>query len=266
MNVACSWRGDLRHSGRLQQRATGSGLVRADGGQITWTGQSEKQALLTLKLRQGLADQSIDRAGVHPHRKHGADRVVRHLATAGVNAARSTATKCRPSALRCFRKGYPGAGRPTSPRAGSTFRGEPCVQLQNAERAEQYVRISPPRAGRTASRSASSLPMKSRTCAVISNADRREADASALPEDFQKGCPPAAAGAQVGEMIKDARRDEARARGRGSAGDAKRGVIPAATGTVLRVGRGMTKLQGFKRDDRVIFVHIDNNEQAYLKV
>jgi ATP-dependent RNA helicase RhlE len=53
----------------------------------TFINQAEKQALLTLRCAKGLADGEIDRALVFTRTKHGADRVVRHLAAAGVNAA-----------------------------------------------------------------------------------------------------------------------------------------------------------------------------------
>src|SRR5690606_19658822 len=43
----------------------------------TSVNQAEKQALLTLRLRAGFADGSIDRALVFTRTKHGADRVVR---------------------------------------------------------------------------------------------------------------------------------------------------------------------------------------------
>ncbi len=50
---------------------------------VTFVTQPEKQALLTLVLRAG---QDIDRALVFTRTKHGADRVVRHLAAAGIAA------------------------------------------------------------------------------------------------------------------------------------------------------------------------------------
>jgi ATP-dependent RNA helicase RhlE len=74
----------------------------------TFLNQAEKQALLTLKLRTGLADRSIDRALVFTRTKHGADRVVRHLATAGVQAAAIHGNKSqaqRTAALGGFRNG-----------------------------------------------------------------------------------------------------------------------------------------------------------------
>jgi len=74
----------------------------------TLVNQAEKQALLTLSLRAGLADKSIDRALVFTRTKHGADRVVRHLAGAGVSAAAIHGNKSqaqRTRALEGFRQG-----------------------------------------------------------------------------------------------------------------------------------------------------------------
>jgi ATP-dependent RNA helicase RhlE len=74
----------------------------------TYVNQAEKQALLTMKLRDGLADQSIDRALVFSRTKHGADRVVRHLVTAGIEAVAIHGNKSqgqRTAALNGFRKG-----------------------------------------------------------------------------------------------------------------------------------------------------------------
>ncbi|MBW8785531.1 MAG: DEAD/DEAH box helicase [Novosphingobium sp.] len=74
----------------------------------TFVNQAEKQALLTLRLRDGLADKSIDRALVFTRTKHGADRVVRHLSAAGVRAAAIHGNKSqgqRTAALQAFRAG-----------------------------------------------------------------------------------------------------------------------------------------------------------------
>ena len=76
--------------------------------QAIFINQAEKQALLTLKLRDGLADGTIDRTLVFTRTKHGADRVVRHLGTAGVNAAAIHGNKSqaqRTAALASFRSG-----------------------------------------------------------------------------------------------------------------------------------------------------------------
>ena len=75
---------------------------------VTHINQAEKQALLTLSLKAGLADSKIDRALVFTRTKHGADRVVRHLNTAGVNAAAIHGNKSQPqrtAALSAFRQG-----------------------------------------------------------------------------------------------------------------------------------------------------------------
>jgi len=74
----------------------------------TFLNQAEKQALLTLTLRAGLADKSIDRALVFTRTKHGADRVVRHLTGAGISAAAIHGNKSqaqRTRALEGFRQG-----------------------------------------------------------------------------------------------------------------------------------------------------------------
>ena len=70
--------------------------------------QAEKQGLLTIKLRNGLADGSIDRALVFSRTKHGADRIVRHLTSAGVPSAAIHGNKSqsqRTAALGSFRDG-----------------------------------------------------------------------------------------------------------------------------------------------------------------
>ena len=75
---------------------------------VTHINQAEKQALLTLSLKDGLASGKIDRALVFTRTKHGADRVVRHLNTAGVNAAAIHGNKSQPqrtAALNAFRQG-----------------------------------------------------------------------------------------------------------------------------------------------------------------
>ncbi|MAF28350.1 MAG: DEAD/DEAH box helicase [Croceicoccus sp.] len=70
--------------------------------------QSEKQALLTLSLLKGIESGEIDRTLVFTRTKHGADRVVRHLAAAGINAAAIHGNKTqaqRTRALDGFRDG-----------------------------------------------------------------------------------------------------------------------------------------------------------------
>ena len=72
---------------------------------VTFVNQGEKQALLNFRLK----DESIDRALVFTRTKHGADRVVRHLAGAGIKAAAIHGNKSqgqRTAALQGFRAGH----------------------------------------------------------------------------------------------------------------------------------------------------------------
>jgi len=74
----------------------------------TFVNQAEKQALLTISLKAGLADGTLERALVFTRTKHGADRVVRHLESAGVPAAAIHGNKSqaqRTAALGGFRQG-----------------------------------------------------------------------------------------------------------------------------------------------------------------
>ncbi len=74
----------------------------------TFVNQAEKQALLTLRLRECMASGALDRALVFSRTKHGADRVVRHLAAAGIPAAAIHGNKSqaqRTAALGAFRSG-----------------------------------------------------------------------------------------------------------------------------------------------------------------
>lgn len=71
---------------------------------VTFVGQKEKQALLTMTLR----DRDIGRALIFSRTKHGADRIVRFLAAAGIGAAAIHGNKSQPqreAALRAFREG-----------------------------------------------------------------------------------------------------------------------------------------------------------------
>ncbi|WP_243395732.1 DEAD/DEAH box helicase [Sphingomonas oleivorans] len=70
----------------------------------TFVNQTEKQALLTLRIRS----EPIDRALVFTRTKHGADRVVKHLKAAGIGAEAIHGNKSQPQrerALGLFRKG-----------------------------------------------------------------------------------------------------------------------------------------------------------------
>ncbi len=74
----------------------------------TFVNQKEKQALLTLRLKAAMDDAVLDRALVFTRTKHGADRVVRNLIAAGINAAAIHGNKSqgqRTAALQAFRSG-----------------------------------------------------------------------------------------------------------------------------------------------------------------
>ncbi len=74
----------------------------------TFVNQKEKQALLTLTLQKGLANGEIESCLVFTRTKHGADRVVRNLVAAGVEAAAIHGNKTqgqRTRALDLFRAG-----------------------------------------------------------------------------------------------------------------------------------------------------------------
>ena len=71
---------------------------------VTFVNQKEKQALLTIRLR----DETIDRALVFTRTKHGADRVVRNLQASGIGCAAIHGNKSQPqrtAALQAFRAG-----------------------------------------------------------------------------------------------------------------------------------------------------------------
>jgi len=75
---------------------------------ITNVNPREKQALLTISLKKGIANGEIESALVFTRTKHGADRVVRHLVSAGINAAAIHGNKSqaqRTRALDGFRRG-----------------------------------------------------------------------------------------------------------------------------------------------------------------
>ncbi|MGB7373073.1 DEAD/DEAH box helicase [Pontixanthobacter sp.] len=74
----------------------------------TFVDQKEKQALLTLSLKKGIDSGEIETALVFTRTKHGADRVVRHLVAAGINAGAIHGNKSqaqRTRALDGFRRG-----------------------------------------------------------------------------------------------------------------------------------------------------------------
>ena len=74
----------------------------------TFVNQPEKQALLTLRLREAIGSGALDRALVFTRTKHGADRVARHLVAADIGAAAIHGNKSqgqRTAALKGFREG-----------------------------------------------------------------------------------------------------------------------------------------------------------------
>ncbi|MFZ5743816.1 MAG: DEAD/DEAH box helicase [Pseudomonadota bacterium] len=193
---------------------------------ITFVNQSEKQALLSLRLRAGLADGSIERALVFTRTKHGADRVVRHLTTAGVNAAAIHGNKSqaqRTAALLAFRKGTTPVLVATDIAArGIDVTGVSHVfnfELPNVP--EQYVH----RIGRTARAGADGVAQS--FCAPDEKAYLKDIERLTdvklmplpLPEDFQKEAARLPLPSRKpAEAEQDARRDERDARGRGGSG------------------------------------------------
>ena len=74
----------------------------------TFVNQAEKQALLTIRLRALHQSNELERALVFSRTKHGADRIVRHLVSAGVKAAAIHGNKSqaqRTAALEAFKQG-----------------------------------------------------------------------------------------------------------------------------------------------------------------
>ncbi len=192
---------------------------------VTFVNQSEKQALLSLRLRAGLADGSIERTLVFTRTKHGADRVVRHLSTAGVNAAAIHGNKSqaqRTAALLAFRKGTTPVLVATDIAArGIDVTGVSHVfnfELPNVP--EQYVH----RIGRTARAGADGVAQS--FCAPDEKAYLKDIERltgiklmpQPLPDDFQKEAARLPLPTRKpAEAEQDARRDARDARGRGGA-------------------------------------------------
>ncbi len=189
---------------------------------VTHINQNEKQALLTIKLRAGLGDQSIERALVFTRTKHGADRVVRHLNTAGVNAAAIHGNKSqaqRTAALLAFRKG-------TTPVLVATDIAARGIDVQGVSHvfnfempnvAEQYVH----RIGRTARAGADGTSIS--FVAADEKPYLRDIEKLtgvklmplSLPEDFAKEASKLPAPSRKpAELEQDARRDERDRKGR----------------------------------------------------
>jgi ATP-dependent RNA helicase RhlE len=75
---------------------------------VCFVSQGEKQALLVMSLRKGLETGEMNRVLVFTRTKHGADRVVRNLENAGINAGAIHGNKSQPQrerALGEFRTG-----------------------------------------------------------------------------------------------------------------------------------------------------------------
>jgi len=75
---------------------------------VCFVGQTEKQALLTMILRDGLSSGEMDRVLVFTRTKHGADRVVKKLAQSNINASAIHGNKSQPQrerALAEFKQG-----------------------------------------------------------------------------------------------------------------------------------------------------------------
>ena len=69
---------------------------------VCFVNQKEKQALLALSLRKGLASGEMDRVLVFTRTKHGADRVVRQLERAGISANAIHGNKSQPQRERAL--------------------------------------------------------------------------------------------------------------------------------------------------------------------
>ena len=193
---------------------------------VTHVNQAEKQALLSISLRDGLADGRVERALVFTRTKHGADRVVRHLNTAGVNAAAIHGNKSqaqRTAALLAFRKGTTPVLVATDIAArGIDVTGVSHVfNFEMPNVAEQYVH----RIGRTARAGADGTaisfvaPDEKPYLRDIERLTGIKLMPQALPEDFSKEAARLPLPSRKpAEMAQDARRDERDARGRSGPG------------------------------------------------
>ncbi|MBS1239456.1 MAG: box helicase, partial [Proteobacteria bacterium] len=189
---------------------------------VTFVDQAEKQALLTLRLRAGLADKSVERALVFTRTKHGADRVVRHLVTAGINAAAIHGNKSqgqRTAALNAFRQGQTPVLVATDIAArGIDVTGVSHVyNFEMPNVSEQYVH----RIGRTARAGADGIALsfvardEKPYLKDIEKLTGIQLMPLPLPEDFSKEASRLPAPSRKpAEAANDARRDERDRRGR----------------------------------------------------
>ena len=218
--------------------------------------QAEKQALLTLRLKAGLAEGQVDRALVFTRTKHGADRVVRHLNTAGVNAAAIHGNKSqaqRTAALSAFRQGATPILVATDIAArGIDVSGVSHVfnfEIPNVP--EQYVH----RIGRTARAGADGVsvsfvaPDEKPYLRDIERLTGVKLMPQALPEDFQKEAARLPLPSRKpAEAAQDARREERDARGRGSRPGGRGGQARDGQGRNNNVSRGGQGRDGQSRD------------------
>ncbi|MFN3516012.1 MAG: DEAD/DEAH box helicase [Novosphingobium sp.] len=232
--------------------------------------QSEKQALLSLSLKKGLASGEIDRALVFTRTKHGADRVVRHLSAAGVTSAAIHGNKSqaqRTAALAAFRKGTTPVLVATDIAArGIDVSGVSHVfnyELPNV--AEQYVH----RIGRTARAGADGValsmvaPDEKAYLRDIERLTGVKLGTVPLPENFTAEAArlPAPARRTPAEMAQDARREERDARGLGGGRGAPRGGRDGRKPKVARTTGGRVP-GGIGRDGQSRDQYIRNERFA----
>jgi ATP-dependent RNA helicase RhlE len=215
---------------------------------VTHINQSEKQALLSLSLKDGLASGKVERALVFTRTKHGADRVVRHLNSAGVSAAAIHGNKSqaqRTAALGAFRKGATPVLVATDIAArGIDVTGVSHVfnfEIPNVP--EQYVH----RIGRTARAGADGIsvsfvaPDEKPYLRDIERLTGIKLMPQSLPADFaREAARLPVPSRKPAEAAQDARREERDARGRGGhgRGGQGRGGQGRHNGNVSRGGQG----------------------------
>ncbi len=235
---------------------------------VTQLNQGEKQALLSLSLRAGLADGKIDRALVFTRTKHGADRVVRHLVSAGVQAAAIHGNKSQPqrtAALNAFRQGSTPVLVATDIAArGIDVTGVSHVfNFEMPNVAEQYVH----RIGRTARAGADGIaisyvaPDERDYLRDIERLTKVKLFPQPLPEDFLKEAARLPAPVRKPqELEQDARRDARDARGRG--GPATRGGGGRSGGPNKNRSTGGQGRDGQSRDQYVRNDRIASDRKA----
>ncbi len=231
--------------------------------------QAEKQALLTISLKKGLESGEIERTLVFTRTKHGADRVVRHLNTAGVNAAAIHGNKSqaqRTAALLAFRKGTTPVLVATDIAArGIDVSGVSHVfnfEIPNV--AEQYVH----RIGRTARAGADGVavsfvaPDEKPYIRDIERLTDVKLAQLPLPENFQQEAARLPAPSRKpAEAEQDARREERDARGRSGARGAGGGGRGGPRQNKNRAPGGQGR-DGQSRDQYIRNERIGDSRQA----